>query len=233
MGDDTEEAAMAEPADGAARHGRHARRRARPSARVVALAVAALALIAVGVAAGYVLGSAGSTGATAAPDPTPVAGPAPSPVTAASGLPGRPTMIGEVTRVVAGDEVLVRSSGSDVRVRVLGLDTPEPMSPSPGGATTAACGSREALQFADERLSGQAVTLVPDPTLPENDDRGRRLAYVVLRSQLNYTDAALLAGIGRADTSLPLWYADVFAREQRTAVDADRGIWGAPCRVTP
>ena len=61
------------------------------------------------------------------------------------------------------------------------------------------------------------VTLVPDPTLPELDERGARLAYVVIHSQLNYTDAVLSDGIGRADTSRPLWYAAVFAPEQSGA----------------
>jgi endonuclease YncB( thermonuclease family) len=224
------------PASHEARPHRHARRRTVLSGRVVALGVAALALVAVGLATGYVLGAAGSSDTAGGADssaPHAAPAPAPSPVTAASGLPSRPAMIGEVTRVVSGDEVVVRSADSDMRVRILGLATPEPMSASPGGSSTAECGSREALEFADGRLTGQAVTLVPDPTQPELDDRGRRLAYVVLRSQLNYTDDALLAGIGRADTSMPLWYADVFAREQRTAVDGGRGIWGPPCRTTP
>ena len=89
------------------------------------------------------------------------------------------------------------------------------------------------FRSADSRLTGQAVTLVPDPAVPDRDERGARLAYVVLRSQLNYTDAALLGGIGRADTARPLTYAEVFTREQGTAVAAERGIWGAPCNAAP
>ena len=108
-----------------------------------------------------------------------------------------------------------------------------PRSPPGPERTTSQCGANAALPFADQRLSGQTVTLVPDPTVPEVDDQGRRLAYVVLPSQLNYTDAALQAGVVSADTDRKLWYAPVFAREQSEAADAKRGLWGPPCRATP
>lgn len=218
------------------RHARHARRSHLPG-RTTALVVAAVALVVVGAAAGYLIGRTG-TSAPAASSVSPAPPASPAPAASSSGLPSPgspapPTVLGDVARIVAGDEIVVRSGGNDMTVRVLGLSTPAAMSTDPGGSTAAACGSREALQFADSRLSGQSVTLVPDPTIPDVDDQGRRLAYVVLRSQLNYTDAALTEGIGRADASRPLWYADVFAREQRDAVDGGRGIWGAPCRERP
>lgn len=213
--------------DGRAQHAR----RGSVGGRTIALMVA-VALIGVGLVSGYVLGRVQPRPPT--PAPTLTAGSIPSsPAASASpavGPPGHPTMIGDVTRVVTGDEVVVQSGGTDLTVRVLGLDTPNPMPQAPG--STAACGSRDALEFADSRLSNQTVTLVPDPTQPETDDQGRHLAYVVLRSQLNYTDDALRNGIGRADTSRPLWYADVFASEQRAASDAERGIWGAPCHAS-
>jgi micrococcal nuclease len=135
-------------------------------------------------------------------------------------------MLADVTRVVTGDEIVVRVGTTEIPVRVLGLDTPAP-------AATTECGGREALEYADRRLSGQTVTLVPDPTQPEFDDQGHRLSYVVLRSQLSYTDAALMDGIGRADTSRPLWYAPVFAQEQGRAAAARVGIWGVPCEERP
>jgi len=232
------------------RHARHARPGARGGngrtgvAGAVALGVAAL--LGVGVLAGVLLaphlgvpnastgadavpplaatsaataGAAGAAGATAATAAT-------SPTTSAA----RPTLLARVTRVDTGDEITVDLAGRPARVRILGLDAPDAMA---AGRTEAECGADEALRFAEDRLAGQTVTLVPDPTVPELDDRGRRLAYVVLRSQLSYTDAALLAGVARVDTSRPLWYGEVFARVQREAVDAERGLWGDPCRETP
>lgn len=80
-----------------------------------------------------------------------------------------------------------------------------------------------------DALSGQTVTLVPDPTIEEFDADGRRPAYVVLRTQQSYTDQALLTGVARADTVRSLWYGDIFVAEQDTARSRGVGLWGPPC----
>jgi endonuclease YncB( thermonuclease family) len=152
-----------------------------------------------------------------------------SPVAAAPTV-SHPTVLADVLRVDSGDEVMVRVDGVEQTVAILGITAPESAGPE---RTTAQCGANAALRFADQTLSGQTVTLVPDPTVPEVDDQGRRLAYVVLASQLSYTDAALIGGVVAADTDRKLWYAPVFAREQSEAADAKRGMWGPPCRATP
>lgn len=141
-----------------------------------------------------------------------------------------PTVLADVVRVDSGDEVMVRVDGAEQTVSILGITAPHSAGPQ---RTTAQCGANAAMRFADQTLSGRTVTLVPDPTVPEVDDQGRRLAYVVLPSQLSFTDAALLAGVVTADTDRKLWYAPVFAREQSEAADAERGLWGPPCRATP
>lgn len=207
------------------RHGRHGAAGSRRGLAAGAV-VGAVVLLAAIFAGGLLLGRSTATagGASSASDPSAV------PAASTAGLPSRPTMLAQVERIVTGDEILVRVGSTDIPVRVLGVDTPDPESTA---GTATECGSREALQYADQRLSGQTVTLVPDPTLPEFDDQGRRLSYVVLRSQLSYTDAAIMDGIGRADTSRPLWYSDVFAQEQRQAADRGVGIWGAPCEARP
>ncbi|MFC5064695.1 thermonuclease family protein [Actinomycetospora atypica] len=193
-------------------------------------AVGGVVLLGLGVLLGLVLGR-GSGGAAAA---APVAAVAPTSTPTAraadatAGAP--PTLMGEVVRVDTGDEVVVRVGTEEVVVGILGIDAPEMAGPT---RTTGECGAAEALRFADRTLSGQTVTLVPDPTIPAVDDRGRRLAYVVLPTQLSYTDAAISAGVVTADTSRRLWYAPVFAREQAEAVKADRGMWGDPCDATP
>lgn len=204
---------------------RHARRAG--SRGLLGVALAAVALLVVGAVGGYLAAGAGTGEPIAAPAPRPTSSTSTSPETTA----GHPTLLGQVTRVASGDLIMVQVGAAEESVRVLGLDTPD-LGTAPGSATVQ-CGSREALAYADARLTGQMVTLVPDPTLPERDERGARLAYVVLRSQLNYTDAALNDGIGRADTSRPLWYADVFAGEQAGAERAGRGIWGEPCDEEP
>ena len=195
--------------------------------------LAGLVLLAAGVVAGRMTAPASAPAAAApvatAPVVAPAAGAVPAPAPAVPPV-SHPTMFGEVVRVDSGDEIMVRVGGTDRTVAILGITAPRSAAPE---RTTAECGAAAALTFADQRLSGQTVTLVPDPTVPEVDDQGRRLAYVVLPSQLNYTDAALQAGVVAADTSRTLWYAPVFAREQTEAVDDGRGLWGAPCRATP
>ncbi|MCD2185901.1 thermonuclease family protein [Actinomycetospora soli] len=201
-----------------------AHRAVRPGPSPLRVGLAALALLALGVGVGLLVAPRGAD--TAAPRPTSVVT---SPVSAAPAA-SHPTMLGQVVRVDSGDEVVVRVGEREMVVAVLGITAPRMAGPQ---RTTGECGAADALRFADRTLSGQTVTLVPDPTIPESDDAGRRLAYVVLPSQLSYTDAALLAGVVAADTSRPLWYAPVFAREQAEAVTDDRGIWGAPCRARP
>lgn len=208
-----------------------AHRAAGPGSRLplVLTAVAGVLLLGLGVLLGLFLGRT-SGGAVAAP----VAAVAPGTSTSAravdAAMVGSPTVMGEVVRVDTGDEVVVRVGTEEVVVAILGVSAPKMAGPS---RTTGECGAAEALRFADRTLSGQTVTLVPDPTIPAVDERGRRLAYVVLPSQLSYTDAAISGGFVTADTSRKLWYAPVFAREQTEAAKADRGIWGSPCDATP
>ena len=178
--------------------------------------------------AGLVVGRLTAPGPGAVPvAATPAASTSPASATPAA---SHPTLLADVVRVDSGDEVMVRVAGAEQTVSILGITAPQSAGPE---RTTAQCGANASLRFADQTLSGQTVTLVPDPTVPEVDDQGRRLAYVVLPSQLSFTDAALLAGAVTADTDRKLWYAPVFAREQSEAVDAGRGLWGPPCRATP
>ncbi|HEY2195539.1 MAG TPA: thermonuclease family protein [Actinomycetospora sp.] len=210
----------------------------RPWRRRLPLLLAALAgvvLLAVGLLVGRLTapgGGAASVAAAAAPASATSASGATSPAAPSPGgvSETHPTLLGQIVRVDSGDEVVVRIDGAEQVVSILGITAPRPVGPD---RATAECGASAALRFADQRLSGQAVTLVPDPTVPALDEHGRRLAYVVLSTQLNFTDAALLAGVVTADTDRRLWYAPVFAREQSDAADAGRGIWGAPCRATP
>jgi endonuclease YncB( thermonuclease family) len=207
----------------------------RPGRRRLPLLLAVLAgvvLLAVGLLVGRLTAPGGTT-AIAGPDAARTAAVTPASSAApASAAPAdaHPTLLGQVVRVDSGDEVVVRVDGADQVVSILGITAPRLVGPE---RATAECGAAAALRFADERLSGQTVTLVPDPTVPAVDELGRRLAYVVLSSQLNFTDAALLAGVVTAETDRPLWYAPVFAREQSQAVDAASGIWGAPCHAVP
>ena len=88
---------------------------------------------------------------------------------------GPPPATGVVERVVDGDTVIVRAGGGALRVRLLGIDTPETVDPDrPVG-----CFGPEASAYTKHLLTGRSVSLVYDREL--HDRYGRLLAYVYLR----------------------------------------------------
>lgn len=192
--------------------GRERRRRAGPSrTRLALVSILVLGVLGLGIIVGLVLAPREVSAVAAASAPSPF----------------RPTMIGQVVAVRDGSTITVQVGDRPVDVVILGLDTPDPASPG----RPAQCGAGSAAAYAADTLTGQVVTLVPDPSVAEFDAEGRRQAYVVLRSQASYTDLALSDGIGRHSTSPTAWYDAVFAREEATARDSGAGIWGAPCRA--
>lgn len=74
--------------------------------------------------------------------------------------------------------------------------------------------------------NNQHVTLVPDPTLPAAPPGATRRAYVVLASQLSYTDAVIRAGWAAPGDGL---YRPVLDTETKAAQKAHVGMWGPPC----
>ena len=88
--------------------------------------------------------------------------------------PGSATAL--VLKVVDGDTIDIRDDNRGrLRVRILGIDTPETQKP---GYTVGGWGP-EATAFAKSTLVGQRVELVTDPTQARTDRYGRTLAYLV------------------------------------------------------
>jgi len=134
---------------------------------------------------------------------------------------GPPPAGGVVERVVDGDTVIVRADGGVLRVRLLGIDTPETVDPDrPVG-----CFGPEASAYTKHLLTGRSVTLVYDREL--HDRYGRLLAYVYLRGR--FVNASLIE-LGYARTlSVPpntAHAAELASLERRAALDG-RGLWGA------
>ncbi len=75
-----------------------------------------------------------------------------------------------VLKVVDGDTVDIRDDvRGRLRIRLLGIDTPETKKPG----YTVGCWGPEATQFAKDTLLGQRVAFVPDPTQGVYDRYGR------------------------------------------------------------
>ena len=134
---------------------------------------------------------------------------------------GPPPAGGVGERVVDGDTVIVRADGGVLRVRLLGIDTPETVDPDrPVG-----CFGPEASAYTKHLLTGRSVRLVYDREL--HDRYGRLLAYVYLLGR--FVNASLIE-LGYARTlSIPpntAHAAELASLERRAALDG-RGLWGA------
>jgi endonuclease YncB( thermonuclease family) len=79
----------------------------------------------------------------------------------------------DVLRVVDGDTVHVAYHG-DTTIRLIGIDTPETVSPS----VPDECGGQAASNVAHELLDGKRVTVQLDPSQGRLDHFGRTLAYL-------------------------------------------------------
>jgi micrococcal nuclease len=134
----------------------------------------------------------------------------------------------EVLRVVDGDTIDVRDDvRGRLRIRVLGIDTPETKKP---GYTTG-CWGPEATAFASTNLIGQRVAVQTDPTQDSTDRYGRTLAYLVRADGWDYSVEAARAGTAHSyiyDDDPVSRYPAIAAAEQE-ARGAARGLWGPPC----
>ncbi len=133
-----------------------------------------------------------------------------------------------VLKVVDGDTIDIRDDiRGRLRIRVLGIDTPETKKPG----YTIGCWGPQATQFAQDTLLGQRVAFVLDPTQDRTDLYGRTLAYLVKGDGWNYSVEAARAGTARAyvyDNNPVQKYPEIAAAEQE-AKAAGRGLWGPPC----
>ena len=158
--------------------------------------------------------------ATAAPTPAPTAD-APVRTVAAPVVAD-----GRVSYIADGDTVHVKPAGRErIKVRILGIDTPETRDPRVG----VQCWGPQATGFATSTLLGEHVTLVGDPTQDALDRHGRTLAYVVLDDGSNSSVLAAREGAARsyvyARTPVQEHAAIVAAEDEARA--AGRGLWGA------
>ncbi|HET7558988.1 MAG TPA: thermonuclease family protein, partial [Limnochordia bacterium] len=128
-----------------------------------------------------------------------------------------------VTRVIDGDTIDVTLDGRSVRVRYIGINTPETHHPD------------ESVQhFGDEAtaanralLRGGRVWLLTDA---EAKDRyNRLLAYVFVPPHLFVNAWLVEAGYAHRYTFPPnVRYADLFGRLEASARGAQRGLWAHP-----
>jgi micrococcal nuclease len=133
-----------------------------------------------------------------------------------------------VLKVVDGDTIdILDDNRGRLRIRALGIDTPETKKPG----YTVGCWGPEATEFARQTLVGQRVSVVYDPTQGLHDRYGRTLAYLVKGDGWDYSVEAARAGTAHSyvydDT--PVQRYPAIARAELEAKTALRGLWGPPC----
>lgn len=134
-----------------------------------------------------------------------------------------------VSRVVDGDTVRVRRNGQELKVRLIGIDSPESVKPD----TPVECYALEASQFAQDRLEGAAVALEGDPSQQPADRYGRTLAYLWLvddsgRALSMFNIEAIAAGAAREATYDGAYqWQSAFRAAEESARAQGRGLWAA------
>jgi len=129
-----------------------------------------------------------------------------------------------VYRVVDGDTLDVLRNDQRVRLRLIGMDTPETVDPR----KPVQCFGPEASARAHELLDNQWVALQFDPTQGESDKYKRLLVYVWLPDGRNYAETMIRDGFAREYTySRKYQLAPSFIAAQSDAKTNGRGLWNS------
>jgi endonuclease YncB( thermonuclease family) len=126
----------------------------------------------------------------------------------------------EVQRVSDGDTFVATVKGRRERIRVIGVDTPESVSPNQPDEPY----GEEASDFAKHHLDGETVRLAGDAE--PRDRYGRMLAYVWLEDGTFWNALLVAEGYAQQLTVPPnVTYERLFRRLVSEARREDRGLW--------
>jgi endonuclease YncB( thermonuclease family) len=122
-----------------------------------------------------------------------------------------------VTDVVDGDTVDAQlASGPTLRVRLIGIDAPDPGD----------CGADSATAALEQLVLGRTVTLVTDPTQGAVDESGRSLFYVDRDDGLDSGLEMLRAGWAQVFADdVPYQRVVQYRAAEREAAGVERGVW--------
>jgi len=132
-----------------------------------------------------------------------------------------------VVRVVDGDTFLARvGTGPDLRVRVIGIDTPETVKPG----TSVRCYGPQASAFTKHLLPPGAAIRAAHESGGDLDRYGRQLWDVWLPDGRFLESVLAASGAARAYPYPPQTeHAPLLAELAAQARTARRGLWGSPC----
>ena len=126
----------------------------------------------------------------------------------------------QVTRVVDGDTIEVNYNGTEEKVRLIGIDTPESVHPDEEKNSEY---GEQASEYTKQLLEGKTVKLEFD--VEERDSYGRLLAYVYV-DDIMVNKKLLEEGLAQIATYPPnVKYVDEFTKIQETARENKKGFW--------
>lgn len=131
----------------------------------------------------------------------------------------------EVSKVVDGDTIEVMKNGQILKVRFIGINTPETVDPRRG----VQCFGKEASDETKNLLNGQRVILEKD--ISDKDKYDRLLRYVFRLnsdgSMVFVNDYLVRMGFAQVSTYPPdVKYEERFKKAQRLAKINKIGLWG-------
>lgn len=130
----------------------------------------------------------------------------------------------KVTKVVDGDTFHVDIDGTDEKVRLIGINTPETVDPR----TQVQCFGKEASDEMKDLAQGKLVKLEYDDSQNLRDTYGRLLAYAYLEDGQMLNRKMIAEGYAYEYTYMtPYKYQSEFRDLQNLARSSGRGLWGA------
>lgn len=136
--------------------------------------------------------------------------------------PSATTTLYCVEHVVDGDTLDLNMDGKRVRVRLIGINTPETVDPR----RQVECFGKEASNRAKEILSGKWVSVEADPTQDTNDKYGRKLLYIYTQDGTLFNKQMIADGYAYEYTyRYPYKYQEEFKAAQKEAREGQRGLW--------
>jgi micrococcal nuclease len=132
------------------------------------------------------------------------------------------TTLYEVVKVVDGDTIDLRMEGEVIRVRLIGINTPETVDPR----KPVECFGKEASMRMKVFLSGGRVSLQYDSSQGMEDKYARRLAYVYLPDGTFINELMIAEGYAYEYTyRTPYQYQRTFKESERLARLNSLGLW--------
>ena len=134
----------------------------------------------------------------------------------------------KVSYVSDGDTFTVKMDGTEEKVRLIGVDTPETVKPN----SPSECYGKAASDFTKYNLTNQTVRLEADPVNQNRDRYNRLLRYAYLQDGSLFNATLIKEGYAFAYLSFPFTKADEFRQLQTDARKKGVGIWSGDCVIT-